>query len=147
MILLNWTGMGLREDSGGSGRFGASRGTRKHQGYDRLCLVGQDVFAPMRGKMVRSYPYIDDKKYTGCAIWADDFMIKMWYFTPIENILFTIVEAGQVIGQAQDISAKYGGGMQPHVHLGLWGLHPTTLLNPEMYFQDADNHKLQEGGY
>ena len=136
MRLYNWTGLGLREDAGGSGRFGAPRGKRKHRGYDRLAIPGQEIFAPMSGKMVRSFPYIDDKNYTGCAIWADDFMIKMWYFTPIETLLHQYVEAGQMIGIAQDISLKYGGGMQAHVHLGLWGLHPTKLLNPELYFDE-----------
>ena len=149
MKLLNWTGMGLREDSGGSGRFGSPRGKRKHAGYDRLCIVGQDIIAPMGGKMVRSFPYVDDKDYTGCAIWGEDFMVKLWYFEPEESLLHTFVEAGQVIGNAQDISKKYGGKMQPHVHLGLWGLHPTILLNPELYFEGTDEQieKLKEGGY
>lgn len=149
MKLLNWTGLGLREDTAGSGRFGSPRGSRKHAGYDRLCTVGQDVIAPMGGKMVRSYPYAGDKFYTGCAIWGEDFMVKMWYFEPIEALLFSVIEPGQIIGKAQAISQKYGGGMLDHVHLGLWGLHPTILLNPELYFEGTEEQiiKLQNGGY
>lgn len=41
MILVNPTKLGLREDSAGSGRFGAKRGNRQHSGYDFLCKPGQ----------------------------------------------------------------------------------------------------------
>jgi len=144
--LYNWTSLGLRDDAAGSGRFGSPRGSRKHQGYDRLCVPGQIIKSPLSGKMVRSYPYAKDMSYKGCSIWSDEFMIKMWYFEPYEDLIHSVVEAGQDIGIAQDISAKYGGEMKPHVHLGLWGLYPTVLLNPELYF--ADNDKLKNsGGY
>jgi len=150
MILYNWTGLGLREDPAGSGKFGASRGKRTHAGYDRLCKPGQVIKAPMAGKMMRSFPYANDKFYTGVSIWADDYMVKMWYFSPFEYLIINRVARGQEIGIAQNISDKYGGGMKAHVHLGLWSLNPTTLLNPEDYLEPAEDErlvKLQNGGH
>lgn len=146
MILTNPTGLGLREDSGGSGRFGASRGNRKHEGYDFLCIPGQIVKAIISGKLVRAYPYTNDLSYKGCRIWGKDWMVKMFYFIPYDNLINIDVIAGEEIGIAQDISAKYGGGMKSHIHVSLYKLNPTKLVNPEDYI-DADKEKLRSGGY
>jgi len=150
MILCNPTGLGIRSDSGGDGHFGASRGNRKHEGMDFLCEPGQVIRSPISGKLTRSWPYVGDKTYTGCGIWGKKYMVKLWYFTPDESLIQDEVIAGQEIGLAQNISVKYGGGMKPHIHLGLWSLNPTTLLNPEKYITmitDAQSEKLKAKGY
>ena len=150
MKLCNPTGKGIRSDIGGDGHFGASRGNRTHQGLDFLCEPGQVIRAAISGKLTRSRPYMDDAFYVGCGIWGKKYMVKMWYFTPYEDLIHDEVKAGQEIGIAQDISKKYGGGMLPHIHLGLWSLEPTTLLNPEKYIimiTDEQIEKLKEKGY
>jgi len=146
MILQNPTGLGLREDSGGSGRFGASRGKRKHEGFDFLCVPGQIVRAVIAGKLVSAYPYAGDVIFAGCRLWGKDFMAKMFYFIPNENLINEDVLAGEEIGIAQDISAKYGGGMKAHIHVAIYSLNPTMLRNPEDYL-DTEANRLKNGGY
>ncbi len=150
MRLYNPTGKGIRSDSGGDGHFGARRGKRKHEGIDLLCKPGQVVIAPIAGKIIRSYPYQNDRVYTGVSILADYYMVKLWYLTPYEDLIISRVEVGQEIGLAQDISVKYGGEMKPHIHMGFWSLHPTTLLNPEDFLEPIEDGKivkLKSGGY
>ena len=146
MILYNPTGEGIRSDPAGDGHFGASRGKRKHEGYDFLCKPGQIVRAVIAGKLVRAYPYAGDVIFAGCCVWGKDFMAKMFYFVPYEDRINENVLAGEAIGIAQDISQKYGGGMKPHVHVGLYKLNPTLLVNPENYF-DTEENRLRNGGY
>jgi len=147
MKIINPTGLGLREDSGGSGRFGSPRGQRKHKGIDLLCEPGQVVLAPTFGRIVRAFPYADDTKYVGCRIFNDQYMSKLFYFVPYEDLIMDDVQAGQEIGIAQDISQKYGGGMRAHIHLELWKLNPTILLNPELYIDAKGISELRNGGY
>ena len=146
MILYNPTGLGIRSDPGGDGHFGASRGDRKHEGIDFLCTPGQVVRAVIAGKLVSAYPYAGDVIFAGCRLWGKDFMAKMFYFIPNENLINEDVLAGEDIGIAQDISAKYGGGMKPHIHVGLYKLNPTLLVNPEDYL-DTEENRLRNGGY
>ena len=146
MILVNPSGMGLREDSGGSGRFGAPRGKRKHEGYDFLCKPGQIIKAVIAGKLIRAYPYAGDVIFTGCRIWGKDWMSKMFYFIPHKHLINEDVLAGENIGIAQDISAKYGGGMLAHIHVALYKLNPTKLVDIEK-FLDTEENRLKEGGY
>lgn len=146
MILYNPTGQGIRKDEKGDGHFGASRGNRLHEGYDFLAAPGQIVKAVIAGKLVRAYPYAGDVIFAGCKIWGKSFMAKMFYFIPHSNLINENVLAGEEIGIAQDISAKYGGGMKPHIHVAVYSLNPTRLLNPEDYF-DTEENRLKEGGY
>ena len=146
MILYNSTGLGIRSDPAGDGHFGAPRGDRKHQGIDRLCEPGQIAKAEIEGTLVLAYPYPDDKIYTGCRIWGKSWMVKMFYFIPIPALIGCNVLAGESIGIAQDISQKYGGGMLAHLHIGLYKLNPTLLVNPEDYL-DTEENRLKNGGY
>ena len=146
MILYNPTGGKIRSDSGGDGHFGAPRGGRKHEGLDFECDPGQTVRAVIPGKLVNAYPYAGDTFYTGCRIWGKDWMAKMFYFVPFPRLVNENVLAGEAIGIAQDISQKYGGEMKPHVHVGLYSLNPTKMVNPENYL-DTEENRLKDGGY
>ena len=119
MIIFNVTGGTIRDDSHGSGFYGASRGTYDHKGIDLTLLFGpgQDIFAPITGRFDRiAYPYPDDTETMGGVFSNRDIAIKMFYFKPDESLLRRRVTMGQVVGVAQDISLKYPG-MTPHVHL------------------------------
>lgn len=146
MILYNPTNLGIRSDSGGDGHFGASRGDKKHKGLDFICAPGQIIKAVIAGKLIRAYPYAGDVIFTGCRIWGKDWMSKMFYFIPHKHLINEDVLAGENIGIAQDISAKYGGGMKPHIHVELYKLNPTKLVDPEEYLE-RDCEKLKKGGY
>ena len=44
--MISPTGKGIRVDSEGDGNYGASRGSRRHNGIDYICVEGQEVRAP-----------------------------------------------------------------------------------------------------
>jgi len=119
----------------GSGKFGAPRGWRTHEGQDNECVPGQDVLAPITGKLVRVvYPYGKDSPYRGVLIQAPHVMVKVMYIEPDTSLVGKRVEEGQVIGKAQDISQKYGGGMKPHVH---W----SVIVDPEYMLRMRESLK------
>lgn len=71
------TGLGIRgTDSYGAGEHGASRGKRTHDGTDYKSTAGQQVKAPMSGKVTKiSRPYssgIDALALSGVEIEASD---------------------------------------------------------------------------
>ena len=123
----------IRMDSAGSGKFGSSRGggTRAHAGVDYLCVPGETIYSPISGKVIRSAkPYANDANYSGLVIENADFQFKLFYMKGAPGIIGKTISAGDPIGTAQDISAKYGGSMQPHIHLEMRGASG-QVLNPE----------------
>jgi len=141
MKMISPTGLGIRSDGGGDGHFGAPRTKTKnkkpfhyeHKGTDFLCKPGQDVVAPVFGKIVRiAYPY-PDKEYSGLVIDADWIKIKLFYIEPIKSAVGKTLYPGEQIGIAQDISKRYPDhGILAHVHLEII----KVTLNPEDYLID-----------
>jgi hypothetical protein len=114
----------------GLGYYGAPRGKfRKHNGTDFLCIPGQSVYCPIEsGKVVRrAKPYSDDQ-YQGCLIEGKNISIKLFYVDVWEHMIGTYVKRNDEIGIAQDISAKYGSSMKPHVHLTITSIDPELLI-------------------
>ena len=129
--MISPTGQGVRSDRMGDGHFGASRdgGKRSHNGTDFICTPGQQVAAPIDGVIVRAArPYADDANYSGVVIENGQMSIKMFYLEPDLDLMGSLVNQGDPIGRAQDIAAKYGGGMTPHVHLQVDRVDPELLL-------------------
>jgi murein DD-endopeptidase MepM/ murein hydrolase activator NlpD len=123
----------IRIDNAGSGKFGSSRGggSRAHAGVDYLCTPGETVYSPISAKIIRSAkPYANDPNYSGLVLQNNDFEFKLFYMKGTPGIIGKTVNAGDPIGTAQDISQKYGGSMQPHIHLEMRGAGG-QLLNPE----------------
>jgi murein DD-endopeptidase MepM/ murein hydrolase activator NlpD len=123
----------IRMDSSGSGKFGSSRGggTRAHAGVDYLVVPGSTVYSPIDAKVIRSAkPYANDPNYTGLVLKNEDFEFKLFYMKGTPGIIGKTIKAGDPIGTAQDISAKYGGSMQPHIHLEMRSASG-AVLNPE----------------
>ena len=131
-LFTNPTGLGIRSDSEGGGRFGDRRGpTRVHDGLDVVCVPGQKVLSPISGVFTRIvYPYASDLSWSGVEIKNEDFWIWMFYIDPRRSLLKTYVLAGDVIGAAQDISRKYGAAMTPHIHLQV------RRISPLMFFKE-----------
>ncbi len=106
------------EDAWGAGAFGAPRGERLHRGVDIEVRPGRPVFAPFPGRVVRrADPYGDDDRFAGLLLAGDG----AW--AGVEAKLFYLrgepgrtVKAGEAIGRAQDIGARYPG-ITPHIHL------------------------------
>lgn len=115
---VNPTGLGVRSDGAGDGKFGASRGDRIHLGTDFLSVAGQGVVAPIDAQYRRyvNRVYAGDPNYTGMEFETKDFKITFFYVSPSINHM-EWVKAGQLVGLAQDIVAKHGEPMRNHIHM------------------------------
>jgi murein DD-endopeptidase MepM/ murein hydrolase activator NlpD len=123
----------LRDDAQGSGQYGAPRSGHTHMGTDLVVTPGQPVVAPTSGTITRiAYPYANDLQWQGLEMMLENGLVmKLFYMAPLGNLIGQKVTAGTIIGYAQDISRKYGGGMLDHIHIELFenGNH----INPEPY--------------
>jgi hypothetical protein len=134
--IVNPTGQGVRNDPDGDGHHKAKRGMRLHDGIDFVCDPGQSILMPIDGVVDSiSYPYAD-KTYKGVLITSDRMDIKMWYFDPYGGSLGEFVEAGRIIGRAQDISEKHHG-MTPHIHLRIDKFNPALVFNAPEYVEEV----------
>lgn len=107
-------------DAFGCGTFGASRGTRTHNGIDIVSLPSQSIFSPITGEVTRfPFPYGSDLSYTGIEIVNFEYKIKIFYVTPVVKI-GTQVNKGQLIAKSQNIASKYGSSMTNHVHIEVY---------------------------
>ena len=128
-MITNPTGLGIRNDSKGSGLYRAKRGHRLHAGLDFLCVPGQDVVAPISGIVTRKVTvYRGESEWVGLEIVGKKGKIKLFYVTPCSGIIGTHIIEGTVVGIAQDISLKYGEEMHPHVHLEIKEFDPELLI-------------------
>lgn len=129
--------MALRDDAAGSGRFGAPRGRRSHQGIDILVQEGDAIYAPFTGRFIRrSQPYASDSRYSGIVLHADGYELKIFYLAPLTFTPGQTIRRNQLIGTAQAISKKYGGSMKDHIHIEVRKLVGAELINPEQMFEE-----------
>lgn len=121
----------IRDDSEGSGHFGASRGSRKHNGVDIVVIPGEDIIAPDSGVIVRKASADSNKNYEGFLFKSDSgYEAKAFYLDLDENLIGKRVSKGQKIGVAQDVSQKYNlPNMLPHIHVEIY--RNGTLVNAE----------------
>ncbi len=118
----------IRNDSSGSGHFGASRNGQSHHGTDYLVIEGQNIYSPINGKVTRiAMPYSDDSSFKGCVIENEKYKVKIFYIIPQKIGKYVI--AGQRVGTAQDITKKYGGSMKNHIHIEI--IKNNQLIDPE----------------
>jgi peptidoglycan hydrolase-like protein with peptidoglycan-binding domain len=95
------TGLAVRgTDSYGAGHHGASRGKRVHDGTDYNSTPGQQVKAPLSGRVTKiSKPYssgIDAMLLSGVEIEAcDGTKCWVWYMQPSVNIVGTVVNTNK----------------------------------------------------
>ena len=139
--LANPTGHELRgEDAYGAGFFGASRaaGARRHRGADYIAEPGEIVRAPISGVVERiGFAYRGDERYRYVEL-ADTVTqrdVRVLYVGPLVQ-LGAVVEAGDPIGRAQDLSARYPRGITNHVHVEL--RQSGALSDPANLFPDAE---------
>ena len=131
--MISPTGHGIRHsDKWGSGLFGAPRGDRRHKGVDFIVSpIGQIIVAPCAGHVVRiKRPYanpVNGTLFSGLLIRASDFEYTLFYFEPLNEVMRTRVEEGQLLGHAQDISLKYPQ-MIPHIHMQFDSINPELFI-------------------
>jgi murein DD-endopeptidase MepM/ murein hydrolase activator NlpD len=122
--LVNPTGHEVREhDAFGYGHFGARRdgGTREHEGVDYVGFAGQDVLAPIAGKvtgMGYAYGNAPDLKYIEITNAALHHKVRVFYVDP-QVAIGEYVEMGEEIGVLKTLQHKYPG-ITDHVHMELY---------------------------
>ena len=116
--------LALRNDDEGQGFYGASRGSRAHNGLDFAGIPGTPILSPVGGVITKlGYPYGDDLTWRYVQITSSDFAEgqlgldhRLFYVRPTVEV-GDIVEEGDVVGILQNISARYPEGeMIPHCH-------------------------------
>jgi murein DD-endopeptidase MepM/ murein hydrolase activator NlpD len=124
----------IRKDSEGDGHFMSSRkradGSPKfHDGADFVVTPGQIIHSMINGKVEKyERPYLYDDRYHGVQIANQSLRVEIWYMDPRNTVdVGQYVHAGEVIGVAEDISAKYSDKMTPHIHVRVTML-PFTML-------------------
>ncbi len=129
-----------RSDKYGDGAYMARRrsgaNVRAHNGIDITAEYGTPVYALCNGTYVRqNRPYANDTSYVGLTMTDDTkHTIKYFYVTPCISP-GVIVMAGDLIGYAQNIAAKYSG-ITNHYHFEIWENGKT--LNPTEYLVGFD---------
>lgn len=128
----------IRDDSAGSGAYGASRNGRVHMGVDLAVQPGSDISAPVDAIITRmGYPYADNTNYKLIELkGAGDLSpmtMKIMYVDPIPSLIGQQVPKGRTIAYAQKISDRYPNqGMTDHVHVEMrWNgaiIDPTPFL-------------------
>lgn len=110
------------QDAGGSGHYGAPRGTRLHAGLDIKCIPGEAVYSPYSGFVTRIVDPYGDGEYSGLEIKVEniDSNVKIMYMSPFPGLVGKTVSAGQLIGECQNISERYGPSVTPHLHVEIW---------------------------
>ena len=127
---------GIRNDSGGAGYYGAPRkkgvtGMKyRHQGTDYACEPGEPVRSPCTGRIIRrANPYVDGP-LKGVLIESKRAAMKLFYVDPKPELIGEVIQQGQIIGTAQDVSLRYpASGVTPHVHLQITSLDPEVLMD------------------
>ena len=126
----------VRNDGWGQGRFGANRGGKQHDGTDLVVIPGQPIFSMIDG-IVEKYeqPYLRDPKWRGIQIANNQLRVELWYMEPLHVKVGEFVQAGDLLGAAQDISIKYPPtekvpyNMAPHIHVRVTLRAFTTIAN------------------
>lgn len=123
-------------DPTGDGAYGASRGggARKHNGIDLIVSLGEPIYSPISGRIVKTRPYADDHNFHGVRIYGkgkhEGMMVKIFYMKPV--LTSSEVREGEQIGQAQAISTKYTPSMKDHIHIEVY--LNNQRVDPTPYF-------------
>lgn len=112
-------------DAYGSGAFGSSRdgGRRPHRGVDLVAAPGAAVRAPISGMVTRvgdAYRGGSGLSYVEIANPDTRYVARVLYVGPAVAPGAAVM-AGDLIGEAQDLGARYPAGMTNHVHVELTG--------------------------
>lgn len=119
---VNPTGQEVRKlDAFGYGHYGASRdgGSRSHAGVDYAGVAGQEVKAPISGRVTRhgyAYGMSDpDLKLVEIVNDALGISAKVLYINPTVNP-GEFVQVGETVGTLETLQHRYAG-ITDHVHL------------------------------
>jgi len=118
----------IRVDALGDGHWWAARGKRRHDGVDFAAHVGDTVFAPFSGRVVREARPYKKGKLSGVLLHGAHCRAKLFYLKPDKGLVGKYVLEGQPIGTVQDLSKRHGPQMQPHIHMRIVSIDPGWLI-------------------
>jgi len=145
-LLVNPTGKGIRNDSGGLGHFGAPRGIdskgekRFHEGLDISAIVGQDVVAPFDGKVKNMIGNVTKKPMVQIYPTNTTFpfeRLEILYVDKLEEIqwgVFRYVQAGDIIGTAANLGKWYSSKVGNHIHVQIFKKDGINRIDPKPFF-------------
>jgi len=131
----NPTGKAPRtHDDFGGGAFGASRGSRQHEGVDYAAAAGQAALAPISGfvtKIGYAYAGDDSLRFVEITNPAIGYVARAFYVDPTVTV-GQALRLGESIGTVVSLQSHYPG-ITDHVHLeisrsGLGRLDATDLI-------------------
>lgn len=103
-------------DGHGCGHFGASRGSREHNGIDLRCQPKTPVYSPIAGTVTKiGYTYRDDRSFRYVQVSDGGYDFRVFYVSPMVRVGQQVCRKS-IIGEAQDLNPRYQG-ITPHVHL------------------------------
>lgn len=115
-------------DAQGAGYFGASRGTRKHNGVDFVATPSEPVRAFEGGKVTKlGYPYSHDLSFRYVQVTKGDHHCRYFYVEPTVEVGDEVSE-GDMLGTCQEL--PYAGITQ-HYHFEV--KHRGAYLDPIKY--------------
>ena len=101
-------------DSQGSGHYGASRGSRKHNGVDIACYPGSVVLSHINGVVTKlGYPYADKLEFRYVEITDDSSLRHRFFYVAPLVVIGESVEVGDQIGTTQELPYE---GITQHFH-------------------------------
>jgi murein DD-endopeptidase MepM/ murein hydrolase activator NlpD len=118
----------LRErDSFGCGHFGASRGSRIHNGVDHACVPGSQIFSPVEGEVTKlGYPYGNDLSFRYVQITTQEgYNVRVFYVKPFVS-LGDFVTDNDIIGSSQKLGGRYPE-ITEHIHLEIKDLQENYI--------------------
>lgn len=141
-----------RADDFGSGFFMAKRGKKPHKGLDLIVIPGENVYAPISGKVTKiGYAYADDLSYRYVQIANSKYRVRLFYVDACTEV-GDFVTAGDNVGTAQDIAKRYTTAkktMKNHVHIEVY--INGQLTDPQNYFAETslkcDCNKIEPPTY
>lgn len=108
-------------DGWGCGRFGSSRGDRRHMGLDISCAAKQEVFSAVSGVVSKiGYAYRQDIRelkhfrYIEITI-NENIKMRIFYIEPGVK-LKELVEKGKLLGRQQKLGDVYPD-ITEHIHI------------------------------
>ena len=104
-------------DRQGCGHFGASRGTRKHNGVDLVCMPGDEIQSPVNGIVTKiGYPYGGRDKHhiRYVQVTCGQYEFRVFYVKPMVEV-GQLVTTNSVLGFAQDLGGFYPE-ITEHIH-------------------------------
>lgn len=122
----------IRNDPAGQGHYGASRGSREHQGIDYHGTPGTHILSPVTGIVTKlGTTYADDPKWRYVQVTDNQDRDHRFFYVEPSVKEGQAVGVGDPIGVLQDITQRYPDqGMLPHCHYEV-KVGPRAYLNPE----------------